>query len=100
MLKICHILFGMEILIVYMLVVQKIFLAILAKNIMMIQIKVEYWTQMVRLTQKNFDKLRNIVNNMLAVDNGTLFLRMAYEEVLFPVVFTGKKKYYGYQHME
>lgn len=25
---------------------------------------------------------------------------MAYEEVLFPVVFTGKKKYYSIQHIE
>jgi hypothetical protein len=26
------------------------------------------------------------------------YLKMAYEEVLFPVVFTGKKKYFGIPH--
>ncbi|PKY61482.1 DNA/RNA polymerase, partial [Rhizophagus irregularis] len=31
-------------------------------------------------------------------DNGSPYLKMAYEEVLFPVVFTGKKKYYGIPH--
>ncbi|CAG8780209.1 13135_t:CDS:2, partial [Rhizophagus irregularis] len=30
--------------------------------------------------------------------NGSPYLKMAYEEVLFPVVFTGKKKYYGIPH--
>uniref|UniRef100_A0A6G7KTT6 DNA polymerase beta n=1 Tax=African swine fever virus TaxID=10497 RepID=A0A6G7KTT6_ASF len=32
-------------------------------------------------------------------DIGTSYLRMAYEEVLFPVCFTGKKKYYGIAHV-
>jgi len=61
---------------------------------------IEYWTEMVKLTQISFDKLRTTVNNMLATNNGTLFLNMAYEEVLFPVVFTGKKKYFGFQHLK
>lgn len=39
------------------------------------------------------------VNEYLRQDNGTSYLRMAYEEVLFPVCFTGKKKYYGIAHV-
>ena len=43
-------------------------------------------------------KLRGEVNDFLRKDNGSPYLKMAYEEVLFPVVFTGKKKYYGIPH--
>ena len=43
-------------------------------------------------------KLRDEVNDFLRKDNGSSYLKMAYEEVLFPVVFTGKKKYYGIPH--
>ena len=40
-------------------------------------------------------KLRNEVNNFLRLKTRSDYLKMAYEEVLFPVVFTGKKKYFG-----
>ena len=40
------------------------------------------------------EKLRDDVNDFLKADNGSPYFKMAYEEVLFPVVFTGKKKYY------
>src|SRR6266480_23516 len=43
-------------------------------------------------------KLRDEVNVFLKEDNGSPYLKMAYEEVLFSVVFTGKKKYYGIPH--
>src|SRR5271154_5173920 len=35
------------------------------------------------------------INSHLFQDNGTRYLRMDYEEILFPYFFTGKKKYYG-----
>ncbi|RGB26325.1 DNA polymerase family B-domain-containing protein [Rhizophagus diaphanus] len=44
------------------------------------------------------ERLRDKVNDFLRNDNGSSFLKMVYEEVLFPVVFTGKKKYYGIPH--
>ena len=43
-------------------------------------------------------ELRGEVNDFLRKDNSSPYLKMAYEEVLFPVVFTGKKKYYGIPH--
>ncbi len=43
-------------------------------------------------------KLRDQVNEYLKIKNNTSYLKMAYEEVLFPVCFTGKKKYFGVQH--
>lgn len=61
--------------------------------------KEEYWTEMVEITMAELDKLRDDVNACLTADNGTKHLKMAYEEVLFPVVFTGKKKYFGIAHV-
>ena len=43
-------------------------------------------------------KLHDQVNEYLKVKSGTPHLKMAYEEVLFPVCFAGKKKYFGIPH--
>lgn len=61
--------------------------------------KEEYWTEMTHITMDSLDTLKNQVNDFLKEDNGTGHLKMAYEEVLFPVVFTGKKKYFGIAHI-
>lgn len=58
----------------------------------------EYWSAMVRITMRVMNSLKNDVNDHLYNDNGSRYLKMAYEEVLYPVVFTGKKKYYGIAH--
>jgi len=60
--------------------------------------KLEYWTQLVELTFKIIKPINKEVNDAFLIDNGTAFLTMAYEEVLFPVAFTAKKKYYGIPH--
>src|ERR1044072_7218722 len=60
--------------------------------------KEEYWSRMVEISKVEMEKLRNEVNVFLKEDNGSPYLKMAYEEVLFPVVFTGKKKYYCIPH--
>lgn len=59
----------------------------------------EYWTEMVRITMEALDSLRDKVNAHLCADNGTKHLKMAYEEVIFPGAFTGKKKYFGIAHV-
>ena len=41
------------------------------------------------------EKLRNKVNNFLRLKTRSDYLKIAYEEVLFLIVFTGKKKYFG-----
>lgn len=61
--------------------------------------KEEYWTAMVEITMAELNTLRDEVNAHLKADNGTGHLKMAYEEVLYPVVFTGKKKYFGIAHV-
>ncbi|CAB5190929.1 unnamed protein product [Rhizophagus irregularis] len=60
--------------------------------------KEEYWSRMVEISMVEMEKLRDEVNDFLKEDNGSPYLKMAYEKVLFPVVFTGKKKYYGIPH--
>ena len=57
-----------------------------------------YLTELVQITMDELSILKNEVNLYLEQDNGTTFLNMAYEEVLCPVAFVGKKKYYGIPH--
>lgn len=59
----------------------------------------ELCTEKITITMATMDKLKNEVNDYLESDNGSTILKMAYEEVLHPVVFTGKKKYFGIAHI-
>ncbi|CAI2181249.1 8714_t:CDS:2, partial [Funneliformis geosporum] len=56
--------------------------------------KEEYWSRMVEISMVEMEKLHDEVNVFLKEDNGSSYLKMAYKEVLFLVVFTGKKKYH------
>lgn len=60
----------------------------------------EYWTIMVQITRRDLTRFTKIIGKVLKDNNGTGYLNMDYEEVLFPVVFTGKKKYFGFAHHE
>ncbi len=62
--------------------------------------KIEYGTQLVEKTFKLIEIAKEEVNAYLAKDNGSNFLQMAYEEVLYPAVFLSKKKYMGIPHEE
>lgn len=59
----------------------------------------EWWSAMVRITMRALNQIRDEVNAFLRADNGSPYLKMAYEEVLYPVGFTGKKKYFGIPHL-
>lgn len=61
--------------------------------------KKEYWEEMIRITFKTIKPLNIAVNNMLQRDNGTAFLKMAFEESLYPCNFFAKKKYLGVPHI-
>lgn len=61
--------------------------------------KMKYWTELVEITFHAINEIRDGVNSWFKADNGTEFLRMAYEEALFPVAFLAKKKYYGIPHL-
>lgn len=60
--------------------------------------KLEYWTKQVEITFVEIDKIKNIVNAEFKKTSKSDFLKMAYEEVLYPVIFTAKKKYFGVPH--
>mgnify|MGYP003979823591 CR=1 FL=1 len=60
--------------------------------------KEEYFTELVKITLVEADKLQNIINDMLNKYTKTTIVKMLYEEVLFPSVYFGKKKYGGIPH--
>ncbi|CAI2197798.1 3788_t:CDS:1, partial [Funneliformis geosporum] len=60
--------------------------------------KEAYWTEMVKITMNMMKKLRDQVNTNLRIKSRTSYLNMTYEEVLFSVCFTGKKKYFRVGH--
>lgn len=61
--------------------------------------KIQYCTELVNITFTEIKKINKLINDKLIIDNGTQFLRLNYEEVLFPVVLISKKKYYGLPHI-
>ena len=61
--------------------------------------KLEYWTAMVDITFKVISEINTDVNKILIEDNGTKFLKMCYEEAIYPCAFLAKKKYYGIPHI-
>jgi DNA polymerase elongation subunit (family B) len=60
--------------------------------------KLEYCTQLVKETFTQIENGKRIANACLIKDNGTIFLNMAYEEVLYPAIFLLKKMYTGIEH--
>jgi DNA polymerase elongation subunit (family B) len=62
--------------------------------------KLDYWTQLVKITFVAAIDIRDKINAAFVADNGTKFLSMAFEEVLWPVIFLAKKKYYGVPHVD
>jgi DNA polymerase elongation subunit (family B) len=62
--------------------------------------KLTYGTRLVEETFRQIEIAKHRVNTYLITDNGSTFLKMAYEEVLFPAAFLSKKKYFGVPHEE
>ncbi len=62
--------------------------------------KEAYWTKIVKITMKVMNEFCNKVNTYLRIKNGTSYLKMMYEEVLFSMCFTSKKKYFRIEHKE
>ncbi|RGB22618.1 hypothetical protein C1646_775809 [Rhizophagus diaphanus] len=60
--------------------------------------KKAYWTEIVKITMDVIKKLRDQINAYFRIKTSTSYLKIAYEKVLFPVCFTGKKKYLGIGH--
>ncbi len=65
-----------------------------------IALRVKWWQIQVEITMRTMGALKEEVSDFLLANTGTCFLNMAYEEVLFPTVLCGKKKYFGIPHIE
>lgn len=66
----------------------------------LIKSKLRYWTAMVKLTMKQMSQLSEQLSDHMLSFNGTNFINLAYEEVLFPTGLLGKKKYFGTPHLK
>jgi DNA polymerase elongation subunit (family B) len=62
--------------------------------------KLNFWTEMCTVTFGFAKMLGESIANLLMTDNGTRFLSMAFEEVAFPMLLTGKKKYCACKHLK
>jgi DNA polymerase elongation subunit (family B) len=60
----------------------------------------KYWTEQVEITMKEMNRLQEDMSDWLLGDNHTRFLNMAYEEVGYPTMLCGKKKYFLTKHVE
>lgn len=60
--------------------------------------KEEYNTKLVTTTFRAIEDIKIKVNDYLYNNNGTKYLKMSYEEVLYPLAFLSKKKYFGIPH--
>jgi hypothetical protein len=60
--------------------------------------KLQYNTDLVTITFKAIEDIKIKVNDYLYNNNGTNYLKMAYEEILWPCAFLSKKKYFGIPH--
>ncbi len=65
-----------------------------------VALRLVYWNQMVAKTMIIMNVLKQEVSDFLLAENNTTLMNMAYEEVGFPTVLTGKKKYYMIAHMK
>lgn len=61
--------------------------------------KIEYCNKLVDKTFEQIKIINKLANDKLVEDNGTEFLKLNYEEVLYPIVMLSKKKYYGLPHI-
>jgi len=60
--------------------------------------KHDYYCAMVNRTITEAQLVAAAINEMLLEYSRSVFLKMSYEEVLFPILFTAKKKYVGLPH--
>ena len=60
----------------------------------------EYTETVITKTIKEMHRILAIINKKLEIRHGVSFLKVAYEEVICPVYFTGKKRYCGLPHVK
>lgn len=63
-----------------------------------VKLRTAWWAEQVEITMREATKLTEKISDHLLQRTGTPFLNMAYEEVGFPTVLCGKKKYFMTPH--
>jgi DNA polymerase elongation subunit (family B) len=61
--------------------------------------KLDFFTAMVKITLRIISKFEQEINQFLAIQNNTPYLKMENEGCNYPCLFLGKKKYFGIQHI-
>jgi len=83
--------------------IKKTFIIINAKKRDSIDLRIlkekYYYGEKVIITMNVLSKLNKEINNYLYEITGSHYLKMAYEEILFPALFIKKKKYVGIPHI-
>jgi len=62
--------------------------------------KEEYYEKCVLITMKEADVANKHINTRIAEEVGNAFIKMAFEEVLWPAVFLVRKVYFGIAHTQ
>lgn len=57
-------------------------------------------TSMIQITRDACELMREECNDLMMAWTGSPYLTLAYEEVLYPTMFCGKKKYAGLEHKD
>lgn len=83
----------------YMNVPAKYFLEIDIKYYTGDMSKIDYMTKAVLITQDEGLKIQDEINAIFQRENNNTFLKMAYEEILYPTYLLSKKKYFGVPHV-
>lgn len=65
-----------------------------------VKARIDCWTKKVQITLAESKLLNEEINDYLIIETGCSQMSMSYEEVGFPSVFCGKKKYFFFQHFK
>lgn len=64
------------------------------------ELRIKWWTEQVRITMIEIDRLKEQITDYLCGENNSLYLNMDYEEVGYPSILCGKKKYCMIPHIK
>ena len=71
-----------------------------AASVVILALREEFWTQMVQLTRLYILDLQDYINEFFREETKTPYLCIVIEEVLWPIILLGKKKYAGIEHVD
>lgn len=61
--------------------------------------RIKWWTDQVNITMNVANRLKEYISDVLILDNGTNFLNMTFDDIAYPILLCGKKKYFMISHI-